>query len=142
MATISVPVSSSLNWGTHAHPETGRGPQALINRQFADRADIVIAVFWRRLGSPTGKAASGTVEEIERARRRGKKVMVYFSKREAPGKMAPAPRERSRMARFKRDLGRNALFGEYADLRELEAVVRKDLALVIRQIVSPAGVKQ
>jgi len=46
------------------------------------------------------------------------------------------------MARFKRDLGRNALFGEYADLRELEAVVRKDLALVIRQIVSPAGVKQ
>jgi hypothetical protein len=131
-----------MNWRTHAHPETGRRPQALINRQFADRADIVIAVFWRRLGSPTGKAASGTVEEIERARRRGKKVMVYFSERHAPSKVAAAPRERLRMERFKRSLGHNALFGEYADLQEFERVVRKDLALVMREIVGRAGVSQ
>src|SRR5260370_13156882 len=70
-----------MNWRTHAHPDSGRRPQALINRQFADRADVVLAIFWRRLGSRTGKATSGTVEEIERALRRGKKVMVYFSQR-------------------------------------------------------------
>jgi hypothetical protein len=70
-----------INWRTHAHPEAGRRPQALINRQFADRADIVLAIFWQRLGSRTGKAVSGTVEEIERAQRRGKPVMVYFSQR-------------------------------------------------------------
>jgi hypothetical protein len=62
-----------MNWRTHAHPEAGRRPQALINRQFADRADVVLAIIWRRLGSPTGKAASGTVEEIERAGRRARK---------------------------------------------------------------------
>jgi hypothetical protein len=127
-----------INWRTHAHPETGRRPQALINRQFADRADIVIAVFWRRLGSPTGKAASGTVEEIERARRRGKKVMVYFSEREAPGRIA-ARRDLIRIERFKRALGRGALLGKYANLREFEEAVRKDLALVMREIVGPAG---
>ena len=77
-----------MNWRTHAHPEAGKRPQALINRQFADRADLVLAIFWRRLRSPTGKAASGTVEEIERARRRGKKVMVYFFS-------APAHRKRT-----------------------------------------------
>jgi len=27
-----------MNWRTHAHPDTGRRPQALINRQFADCA--------------------------------------------------------------------------------------------------------
>jgi len=53
-----------MTWRTHSYPATGRRPQALINRQFADRADIVIAVFWRKLGSHTGKAVSGTVEEI------------------------------------------------------------------------------
>lgn len=70
-----------MNWRTHAHPETGRRPQALINRQFADRADIVIAIFWQRLGTPTGKAASGTVEEIDRARRRGKSNGILFRAR-------------------------------------------------------------
>lgn len=38
-----------MSWRTHAHPEAGRRPQALINRKFADRADIVLAIFWRRL---------------------------------------------------------------------------------------------
>src|ERR1700730_3609921 len=82
-----------MNWRTHAHPETGRRPQAVINRQFADRADVVLAIFWRRLGSTTGKAASGTVEEIERALRRGKKVMVYFSQRAITENDSPDPRE-------------------------------------------------
>ncbi len=123
-----------MDWRTHAHPDAGKRPQALINRQFADRADIVIAIFWRRLGSPTGKAASGTVEEIERARRRGKKVMVYFSRREGAGKERTDTRELARIERFKRELGRNALHGSYADLREFESAVRKDLALVMREV--------
>src|SRR5271170_840543 len=101
-----------MNWRTHAHPDSGQRTQALINRQFADRADVVLAIFWRRLGSPTGKAASGTVEEIERARRRGKKVMVYF-RGLGTGKDPPDSREQARMERFRRRFGRNALYGSY-----------------------------
>ncbi len=131
-----------MNWRTHAHPEAGRRPQALINRQFADRADVVLAIFWRRLGSPTGKAASGTVEEIERARRRGKKVMVYFSLRPSTEKEPPDSREQARMERFRRRLGRNALYGTYSDVREFESAVRKDLALVMRDVVATARKKR
>jgi hypothetical protein len=131
-----------MNWRTHAHPETGRRPQALINRQFADRADIVLAIFWRRLGSPTGKASSGTVEEIERAQRRGKKVMVYFSQRPGTEKEPPDSRERARMERFRQRLGRNALYGTYGDVQEFEAAVRKDLALVMHEVVTAARKKQ
>jgi hypothetical protein len=131
-----------MYWRTHAHPATGRRPQALINRQFADRADFVLAIFWRRLGSPTGKASSGTVEEIERAQRRGKKVMVYFSLRPGAEEEPPDSREQARMERFRRRLGRNALYGTYGDVREFETTVRKDLALVMREVVAATRKKR
>jgi len=124
-----------MNWQTHAHPEAGRRPQALINRQFADRADVVLAIFWRRLGS-------GTVEEIERAGRRRKKVMVYFSERLGTERDPTDSREQARMERFRRRLGRNALYGTYGDVQEFEASVRKDLALVMREVIATARKKR
>jgi len=124
-----------MNWQTHAHPEAGRRPQAILNRQFADRADIVLAIFWRRLGSPTGKASSGTVEEIERAQRRGKKVMVYFSQRPGGEEERSDSSEQVRIEQYRRKLGRNTLYGTYGSKREFETAVRKDLALVMREVV-------
>jgi hypothetical protein len=57
----------------------GERPQAIINRQLVDDADLLFAVFSTRLGSPTGVAESGTAEEIERLRGMQKPVLVYFS---------------------------------------------------------------
>jgi alpha-ketoglutarate-dependent taurine dioxygenase len=131
-----------MNWRTHAHPEAGKRAQALINRQFADRADIVLANFWRRFGSPTGKAASGTVEEIERAQRRHKKVMVYFSQRLGSETEPSDSREQNRIEKFKRRFGRNALYKTYTDGQEFETAVRKDLALVMAEVVATARKKR
>jgi|SRR5271170_2721086 len=131
-----------MNWRTHAHPDSGKRTQALINQQFADRADIVLAIFWRRLGSPTGKAPSGTVEEIERAQRRGKKVMVYFSQRPAVEKELFDLRERARMERFRTRLGRKTLYGIYGTDREFEIAMRKDLALVMREVIAATRKKR
>ena len=128
-----------MNWRTHAHPQTGRRPQALINRQFADRADIVIAIFWRRFGSPTGKAASGTVEEIERAQRQGKKVMIYFSERETADDVAVDRKDHSRIERLKRAWSRKGLLGNYRNLPQFERVLRKDLALIMNETAAAAG---
>ena len=66
-------------WETHANPEFGDRPQAIINKQLVERCDILVGTFWTRLGSPTGEAESGTVEEIERFLKAGKPVMLYFS---------------------------------------------------------------
>lgn len=131
-----------MNWRTHAHPETGKRPQALINRQFADRADIVLAIFWRRFGTPTGKASSGTVEEIERAVRRGKKVMVYFSQRPALAATSADKREEKQVMRFREKFGRTALYSTYDDTQEFVAAVRKDLALVLREVLVAARKKR
>ena len=67
------------HWKTDSHPTLGDRPQAIINKQMLDESDIVVAIFWRRFGSPTGVADSGTAEEIQRSTQRGRKVMVYFS---------------------------------------------------------------
>jgi Domain of unknown function (DUF4062) len=53
-------------WETHAMPTSGVRPQSAINDQLVDRCDILIGMFWSKLGTATGVAASGTVEEIDR----------------------------------------------------------------------------
>src|SRR5438445_2225299 len=68
-----------LQWETHAAPEYNVRPQEAINRQIVDDCDMVVGIFWAKLGTPTGEADSGTLEEIERAAKAGKPVMLYFS---------------------------------------------------------------
>ncbi|MCJ2042896.1 DUF4062 domain-containing protein [Methylobacterium sp. J-059] len=67
-------------WETHSAPELGSSTaQELINTRILEHCDLLIGVFWTRLGTPTGKAASGTAEEIERHIEAGKPALVYFS---------------------------------------------------------------
>src|SRR5262245_25786998 len=61
--TVVIP----LSWRLDAAAEYGRRPQAALNEQLVDRADAVIALLWRRLGTPTGEAESGTIEEVRHA---------------------------------------------------------------------------
>ena len=74
----------AIYWDTHAFPEIGDRPQAVINRQLVDRCDLLIAIFWKSIGTPTGVAASGTIEEIKRFRDSGRPVMMYFSEAAFP----------------------------------------------------------
>ncbi|HEV7403507.1 MAG TPA: hypothetical protein VGO11_11290 [Chthoniobacteraceae bacterium] len=67
-----------------------------------------MAIFWSRFGTPTGRAASGTEEEIRRGIKQRKQVLVYFSNRRAPGQK---PAEHSRIEKFKKQFGQKALFG-------------------------------
>lgn len=66
-------------WESHASPEMGDRPQEIINKQLVENCDILIGTFWTRLGTNTGVADSGTVEEIERFIKAGKPVLLYFS---------------------------------------------------------------
>ncbi len=69
-----------VSWKTHATSEIGDRPQAIINKQLELKdCDILIAIFWTRLGTPTGEAESGTIEEIEGFRKADKPVSIYFS---------------------------------------------------------------
>ena len=77
-------VALPVGWETHATPELGDRPQAIINKQLLEDCDLLIGIFSTRLGSPTGKAPSGTVEEIEEHVKAGKHAMLYFSEADLP----------------------------------------------------------
>jgi len=55
-----------VRWEKDVRPGVADDPQAVVNRQ-ARAADITIVVFWKRLGTPTNRASSGTGEEFQRA---------------------------------------------------------------------------
>lgn len=72
-------VLQPVGWETHSTPSMEENGQAIINKQLLDNADLLIAVFWTRLGTPTAHAESGTVEEIKRHIEAKKPAMIYFS---------------------------------------------------------------
>jgi hypothetical protein len=77
-----------LSYETHVHPDLGP-PQDVINSQIPDDYDIFVGVMWRRCGTPTKAAASGTIEEFKRARERREKgrlpiILFYFCDQAIP----------------------------------------------------------
>jgi hypothetical protein len=110
-------VLSALKWETHSTPEMGDRPQAILNRQLVARADILVAIFWNRLGTPTGASKSGTVEEIEEGIAAGKPVMLYFSS--APTQMSSVDFDQyTRVQSFKESARKRGLYNEYSSVPE------------------------
>jgi hypothetical protein len=68
-----------IGWESHTSPEMGNSPQEIINKQILDKCDLLIGVFWTRIGTKTNHYASGTVEEIEKHIKSEKPAMLYFS---------------------------------------------------------------
>jgi len=98
----------------------GDRPQAIINKQVLKDCDILIAIFWTRLGSPTGVAASGTVEEIEEHIAAGKPAMIYFSSAPVVADSID-PDQYAALKAFKAECQRRGLIEFYdslADFRE------------------------
>jgi len=60
----------------------------------------MVAVFWRRFGTPTGMHDSGTAEEVTRAMAREMPVMLYFSDIEAP-LLGEDPEQSSKLQDFR-----------------------------------------
>ena len=73
-----------VGWDTHCVPGINADPQANINEQINDDYDIFIGIMWKKFGTQTPRAGSGTAEEFERAYDRYQnnqnslRVMFYF----------------------------------------------------------------
>lgn len=68
-----------IGWESHSSPEMGASAQEIINNQVLEKCDLLVGVFWTRIGTATQSHASGTVEEIQRHIDAGKLAMLYFS---------------------------------------------------------------
>lgn len=130
-------VLTPIAWEKDSAPEMGNRPQAIVNSQITKYADLLVAVFWTRLGSPTGKAESGTVEEIEEHVSAGRPAMVYFSSKS----IAPEAIDRdqfSALQRFKRWCKERGLVHEYSDLPSFRMDLSRQLAQTVNRKFSEA----
>jgi hypothetical protein len=128
-----------VGWESHASPEMGDRPQAIINKQVLADSDLLIAVFWTRLGSPTGKSSSGTVEEIEEHLKAGKPAMIYFSS--APVLLESVDEGQYRALRkFKDECREKGLYAEYDSPPDFKEKLARQLAqTVIRRFAKKNG---
>jgi hypothetical protein len=123
-------------WETDAVPLMEGDAQQVINGQLVDWADIVIAVFHTRLGTATPRSASGTDEEIERARARGIPVHVFID-------TSPVPRDHDSaqlqsLRAYEKQLEGRGLVGRFVTEQELADQVRRALDHDAAMITSPA----
>ncbi|QXW26872.1 DUF4062 domain-containing protein [Acinetobacter johnsonii] len=73
-----------VGWENNVAPQMGSRPQEIINKSILNDSDILIGIFWTRLGSPTGEYVSGTVEEILKHCEKNKLASIYISKKSYP----------------------------------------------------------
>lgn len=120
-------------WETSSVPMLGKHPQVFINEQGVDKADIVIALFGSRLGTPTSESISGTVEEIERSVERGKHVHLYFS--EAPHPHDVDVDQLNALRSFREEIGKRGLLATFSNPSQLEHKVWQAIELDVSELV-------
>ncbi|MFD1676018.1 hypothetical protein [Alicyclobacillus fodiniaquatilis] len=124
-----------VKWETHSVPELGDHPQQIINKQLVGNCDILIGAFWTRLGTHTGVAESGTLEEIEEFRQQGKPVALFFSSKEVAPNKVDWP-QYQKLLQQKELFKKAGLIGEYSSLEDFEELLTRTLHTFVRTLVS------
>lgn len=131
-----------IMWETHSRPAFGNDPQDVLNTQLPDDYDVFIGILWGRIGTPTPRAESGTLEEFERAFKRYKQdndsidLMVYFKDVGIPpSKMDPD--QLAKVQKFKKTLGqKGGLYSTFEDSSSFESSLRAHLSSLAQRFSS------
>lgn len=123
-------ILNPIGWETNGAPEMGDRAQALINKRLLNDCDLLIAVFWTRIGTPTGGYESGTVEEIERHMAANKPTMIYFSK--APVDYSQVDRNQfDLLMDKKKEWQQKGRIEEFSTLEEFKEKLNKHLPYIL-----------
>lgn len=137
----------AIRWETHAWPDVGEDAQDVINREIGEY-DIFVGIMWKRFGTQTKRARSGTDEEFQRAYQYFKKygrpkIMFYF--RRAPFYTTDISEltQFQKVVKFRKELEKlGALFWEYEKPIDFERSVREHLIRQIFPLCSTASQPQ
>jgi Domain of unknown function (DUF4062) len=131
-----------VRWETHVHPGLGRDAQEVVNQQIGDDYDIFVGIVWKRMGTPTSTARSGTEEEFRRAyatwdKNKSLPIMFYFCQQ-----FFPPPRTKDEVEQlgyvveFRAELSNKGLTKDYENHDGFADVIRPDLLRVLGKICS------
>lgn len=131
-----------LRWETHATPGAGR-PQATINEAIGSY-DLFIGIMWRRFGTPTGVAESGTEEEFSIAYDAWKKkhlvdLFFYFCQKPFMPRTAEELEQMQKVLAFRKRLEGLALVWDYPTAEEFPDAIRKHLCMRINRLLRDPG---
>jgi hypothetical protein len=107
------------------------GPQGLIDDAMRiDDADVVVGVFWKRFGTPTLDAGSGTEHELRRAwrawqERERPQVIVYFCERKTMPQDSSEAAQLQQLLSFREAMPKEQLWWRYTTVADFERVVRR-----------------
>ena len=123
-----------VKWETHATPSMGRA-QGIINTQLG-KYDIFIGIMWKRFGTPTGNADSGTQEEFQLAFQQWEvtksiRILFYFCQAPFMPRAVDEIKQLQKVVEFRELLANLGLTWEYSDSAEFPNVVRPHLARII-----------
>lgn len=117
-----------IGWETDVSPDAAEDAQDVVNAQIRANYDVFVCMFRDRLGTPTKRSASGTVEEYERAVLRREagtpvRIMAYFLAADQPG---------PEIEQLKRRMAEDGvLYGEVSGADDLRATLYRDLNLLL-----------
>ncbi|MGD8453976.1 MAG: hypothetical protein PVJ57_19345 [Phycisphaerae bacterium] len=115
------------------HSEHGGHPQDFLGSQIVQSADLLVAVFWTRLGTRTRTACSGTAQEIKEVAAAGKPVLLYFSNRPVPIASLNAQQYR-RLDKYKAEMKTMALIQEFGSPHEFAHKLESDLGYHVHRL--------
>lgn len=122
-----------VKWETNATPRSGVRPQEAINDEIVRTSDILVGMFWTKIGTNTGIAESGTVEEIDQFVAAAKPAMLYFSRRPIDPNSINLKQLRKLRA-FKDATYKKALTGGFNGLDDLRQTIMRDLLSQVRKM--------
>lgn len=101
------------------------------------QCDMLIGMFWTRLGTSTGVAESGTVEEIDLFVAARKPAFLYFSRRPIDPDRIEL-KQFKKLRKFKANTYKNALTGSFKSISDLRRALQSDLLRQVRFLRSVA----
>jgi hypothetical protein len=128
---------STIDWENYSYPSIGDYPQDALNNQFKGKYDILIGVFWSRIGTKTPNYESGSIEEIEIAIDRYKKqrnvnVMLYFKTEHVPEGQIDNEQIK-KLNEFKSNLSKRGVFyWDFQNTGDFKNYISQHLALLVQ----------
>jgi hypothetical protein len=122
----------------NAYPSANK-PQELINN-IIKPYQIFIGIMWKRFGTPTSNAESGTQEEYNIAyeawqKKQVEDVMFYFSKRPFSPVTVEETEQMGKVLRFKNELNGKSLIWEYTGPNDFKEKILKHLCVLMNNVL-------
>lgn len=129
-----------LMWELNTYPAFGPDPQSIINSQIGDNYDIFIGLLWRKFGTETPRAKSGTKEEFDIAYRRftnGEPLEIMFYFKTESGDLNQLDlNQLQQVKEFKESIQDKSLYKDFYNLEEFSSLIRINIPRAVSNIIN------